>query len=68
MLGDANDYVGKGLSGATIALRPTPSAQFVGRDNTIIGNTVLYGATAAGCSPPARRASDSPCAIRVLPR
>jgi glutamate synthase (NADPH/NADH) large chain len=46
VLGDANDYVGKGLSGATITLRPTPSAHFVARDNTIIGNTVLYGATA----------------------
>ncbi|HVZ69362.1 MAG TPA: glutamate synthase large subunit [Rhizomicrobium sp.] len=46
VLGDANDFVGKGLSGATIALRPTPSAHFTARDNTIIGNTVLYGATA----------------------
>ena len=46
VLGDANDYVAKGLSGATIALRPTPSAHFTARDNTIIGNTVLYGATA----------------------
>jgi glutamate synthase (NADPH/NADH) large chain len=46
VLGDANDYVGKGLSGATITLRPTPSAHFAARDNTIIGNTVLYGATA----------------------
>jgi glutamate synthase (NADPH/NADH) large chain len=46
VLGDANDYVGKGLSGATVTLRPTPSAHFMARDNTIIGNTVLYGATA----------------------
>jgi len=46
VLGDANDYVGKGLSGATITLRPTPSAGFVAHGNTIIGNTVLYGATA----------------------
>ena len=46
VFGDANDYVGKGLSGATIALRPMLSAHFVARDNTIIGNTVLYGATA----------------------
>ncbi|MEM7768444.1 MAG: glutamate synthase-related protein, partial [Pseudomonadota bacterium] len=43
--GDANDYVGKGLSGATIQLRPPASAQFVAADNTIIGNTCLYGAT-----------------------
>jgi glutamate synthase (NADPH/NADH) large chain len=38
--------VGKGLSGATIALRPPSSAPFVANVNTIIGNTVLYGATA----------------------
>ena len=43
--GDANDYVGKGLSGATIALRPPRTARFVASANTIIGNTVLYGAT-----------------------
>ena len=46
VFGDSNDYVGKGLSGATISLRPTTSVSFVARDNTIIGNTVLYGATA----------------------
>jgi glutamate synthase (NADPH) large chain len=46
VFGDANDYVGKGLSGATITLRPQTSVRFVARDNTIIGNTVLYGATA----------------------
>ncbi|SHI83501.1 glutamate synthase (NADPH/NADH) large chain [Roseomonas rosea] len=46
VLGDANDYVGKGLSGATITVRPGPSANFVWEENTIVGNTVLYGATA----------------------
>jgi glutamate synthase (NADPH/NADH) large chain len=46
VFGDANDYVGKGLSGATIVVRPPPSANFVWNENTIIGNTVLYGATA----------------------
>jgi glutamate synthase (NADPH/NADH) large chain len=46
VLGDANDYVGKGLSGATIVVRPQPSSGLVSQDNTIIGNTVLYGATA----------------------
>ncbi|WP_374763063.1 glutamate synthase large subunit [Yunchengibacter salinarum] len=44
--GDANDYVGKGLSGGTIVVRPSNRARFTARDNTIIGNTVLYGATA----------------------
>ena len=46
VFGEANDYVGKGLSGATIVLRPPTASKFVARDNTIIGNTVLYGATA----------------------
>jgi glutamate synthase (NADPH/NADH) large chain len=46
VFGDANDYVGKGLSGATISIRPMTSVSFVPRNNTIIGNTVLYGATA----------------------
>ncbi len=45
VFGDANDYVGKGLSGATIVVRPAPSSTLVSQDNTIIGNTCLYGAT-----------------------
>ena len=44
--GDANDYVGKGLSGATIIVRPAPSSLLRSNENTIVGNTVLYGATA----------------------
>ena len=43
--GDANDYVGKGLSGGTIVVRPAQVSPLVAADNTIIGNTVLYGAT-----------------------
>jgi len=43
--GDANDYVGKGLSGATIIVKPPKESNLVSNDNTIIGNTVLYGAT-----------------------
>ena len=45
VIGDANDYVGKGLSGGMITVRPGPSARFSAEKNTIIGNTVLYGAT-----------------------
>jgi glutamate synthase (NADPH/NADH) large chain len=45
VFGDANDYVGKGLSGATIVVRPAPSSTLLSNENTIIGNTVLYGAT-----------------------
>jgi len=46
VLGDANDYVGKGLSGGVITVRPALNSGLVAADNTIIGNTVLYGATA----------------------
>ena len=43
--GDCNDYVGKGLSGGTIVVYPSPKSSLVSNENTIIGNTVLYGAT-----------------------
>ena len=43
--GDANDYVGKGLSGGTIVIRPPMISPLIAAENTIIGNTVLYGAT-----------------------
>ncbi len=45
VFGEANDYVGKGLSGGTIVIRPTPSSALKSNENVIIGNTVLYGAT-----------------------
>jgi glutamate synthase (NADPH/NADH) large chain/glutamate synthase (ferredoxin) len=44
--GDANDYTGKGLSGGTIAVRPPEGSTFAAEENVIVGNTVLYGATA----------------------
>jgi glutamate synthase (NADPH/NADH) large chain len=43
--GEANDYVGKGLSGAQLAIYPDATATFVPEDNIIIGNVALYGAT-----------------------
>ncbi|TZF83998.1 glutamate synthase large subunit [Pedobacter sp. BS3] len=43
--GEANDYVGKGLSGAQLAIYPSAEAKFVPEDNIIIGNVALYGAT-----------------------
>jgi glutamate synthase (NADPH/NADH) large chain len=46
VFGDANDYVGKGLSGGIIVVRPPASSERASQHNTIIGNTVLYGATA----------------------
>ena len=45
VIGDANDYVGKGLSGATIIVKPPSESNLDSQQNTIIGNTVLYGAT-----------------------
>ncbi|MBT2272680.1 glutamate synthase subunit alpha, partial [Rhodococcus enclensis] len=45
VVGDANDYVGKGLSGGRIALRPSEDAPFVAEEQVIAGNTLLYGAT-----------------------
>ncbi|HVJ51000.1 MAG TPA: glutamate synthase large subunit [Aliidongia sp.] len=45
VFGDANDYVGKGLSGATIVVRAMTASPLASQLNTIIGNTVLYGAT-----------------------
>ncbi len=43
--GDANDYVGKGLSGGRIIVAPPRSATFAAEDNVIAGNVALYGAT-----------------------
>ena len=43
--GDANDYVGKGLSGGIITVKPPMDSPLTAADNVIIGNTVLYGAT-----------------------
>lgn len=43
--GDANDYFGKGLSGANLAVYPSRVSSFVPEDNIIIGNVALYGAT-----------------------
>jgi len=43
--GDANDYVGKGMTAGEIIVRPPAGAKFIARDTVIIGNTCLYGAT-----------------------
>jgi glutamate synthase (NADPH) large chain len=45
LVGDANDYVAKGLSGGRITLRPDPSAPFAAEENIIAGNVICYGAT-----------------------
>ncbi len=43
--GEANDYLGKGMSGGRIVVLPPPGTAFVPRENVIAGNTILYGAT-----------------------
>ncbi len=43
--GDANDYLGKGLSGGTLIVRPDPSAPFMPSEHIIAGNVIAYGAT-----------------------
>ena len=43
--GEANDYVGKGMHGGELVIRPSSKAKFHAHDNVILGNTVLYGAT-----------------------
>ena len=45
LTGDANDYVGKGLSGGRIVVRPDSATSFVAEDNVIAGNVIGYGAT-----------------------
>jgi glutamate synthase (ferredoxin) len=44
--GDANDYLGKGLSGGKLILRPPAASPFIPEENSILGNVALYGATA----------------------
>lgn len=45
LVGDSNDYFGKGLSGGKLIVRPDPASAFAAEDNIIIGNVALYGAT-----------------------
>jgi glutamate synthase (NADPH/NADH) large chain len=45
LIGDANDYTGKGLSGGRVVVRPSIDFRGVAHENIIVGNTVLYGAT-----------------------
>jgi len=45
LTGEANDYVGKSMSGGEIVIRPLPDHHFLPENNSILGNTVMYGAT-----------------------
>ena len=49
LAGEANDYVGKGLSGGRIIVRPPENSRIVPEESIIVGNTVLYGATEGEC-------------------
>ena len=49
LVGDANDYVGKGLSGGRIVIEAEPVGPIVPKENIIVGNTVLYGAISGEC-------------------
>jgi len=49
LVGEANDYVGKGLSGGKLIVRPDPSSGIVPEESIIVGNTVLYGAISGEC-------------------
>jgi glutamate synthase (NADPH/NADH) large chain len=49
LIGDANDYVGKGLSGGRLIVRPAADSAIVPEDSIIVGNTVLYGAISGEC-------------------
>ncbi len=49
LIGQSNDYVGKGLSGGRIVVHPAPESRLVAEENIIIGNTVLYGAITGEC-------------------
>jgi glutamate synthase (NADPH/NADH) large chain/glutamate synthase (ferredoxin) len=45
LIGEANDYVGKGMNGGEIVVRPPDTVKFAWADNSVVGNTCLYGAT-----------------------
>jgi len=49
LAGEANDYVGKGLSGGRLIIHPPKDCPIVAEENIIVGNTVLYGATSGEC-------------------
>jgi len=49
LIGEANDYVGKGLSGGKLIVRPDPTSGITPEESIIVGNTVLYGAISGEC-------------------
>ena len=45
LVGEANDYVGKGIAGGEVVIVPPPNSRFAADDASLVGNTCLYGAT-----------------------
>jgi glutamate synthase (NADPH/NADH) large chain len=68
LVGDANDYVGKGLSGGRVIVRQPAHVEREAAENIIVGNTVLYGAIAGKRSSTAWAANALPCATRAPSR
>jgi len=60
LVGEANDYVAKGMSGGEVVVMPRPGSRFASHENVIVGNTVMYGAT-GGCLYAAGRAGERFC-------
>ena len=60
LVGEANDYVCKSISGGTVSIMPPPGAGFKAEDSTIAGNTCLYGATMVRSSSMVELANDLP--------
>ena len=60
LVGDANDYVGKGMAGGKLVIRPPVGSSFESHKATIVGNTCLYGAT-----PKLAMISRASCAINL---
>ena len=66
--GDANDYVGKGLSGGKVIVYPPKTSSFLPENNILIGNTVLYGATSGEAYFNGVAGERFACAIPAQPR
>ena len=66
VVGEANDYVGKGMAGGDIAIMPPTDSGFKAEDASIVGNTCLYGAT-GGRLFVNGKAGQFACVLQVLP-
>jgi glutamate synthase (NADPH/NADH) large chain len=68
LIGEANDYTGKGLSGGRVVVRPSMDFRGVATQNIIVGNTVMYGATSGEAFFAVWRASALACACLARPQ